>query len=510
MANNDKDDLKDFDLDSVDDNLNLNVDPNDKTKIVNEPITPNHLIAQFRLQKLLGRGGMGEVWLATDTQLERQVAIKLMRPEYVSNEVAIKRFQREARAIAKLNHPNIVQVYSIGWHSNTIYMVIELVEGDTLSALLTKRGKFSLNDAVTCLLQTVEGLSFAYSKGIVHRDIKPGNLMITENGLIKITDFGLAKLLFSDTAMTQEGTTLGSPNYMSPEQAKGNLTDNRSDIYSLGLTFYHLLTGKLPYTADTPLSVMLMQIQEPLPEPKELADISDGAALRIIKRMTAKDPSDRYADYSDLAADLIALAPDAQTYFSLSRHNIKSPSSIATKQNDSKLVLKPVVISLVGALILFFLGIGVYSSLKKTPQRPATAPVVQANENSTNADAPMAVVVPTALPVTVTPAVTAQPTTVVIPTKPSPTPTPTPTRTPITYTPIPTPENKSKTAVVTGLSGENKVPTYYDPQGKRYCNDIPAETEVVIFEDRNIGYVGILDPKNPKRKLYILKDNIKK
>jgi len=503
------DDLEDFDLDSIDESIAP--PPADETVNINKPLEPSHMIGHFRLQKILGRGGMGEVWLATDTQLERQVAIKLMRPEYVSNTIAIKRFQREARAIAKLNHPNIVQVHMIGWHNNTIYMVIELVEGETLSTYLTKQGHFDLVNAVSCILQTVEGLSFAYSKGVVHRDIKPGNLMLTEKGIIKITDFGLAKLMLADTAMTQEGTTLGSPNYMSPEQAKGSATDHRSDMYSLGVTFYHLLTGELPYKADTPMSVMLMQIQDPLPEPKELLELADGKAFRIIKKMTEKKPEDRYQDYNELAADLVDLAPDAHTFIHIQN------TSTRTKSVSSSALRPKNIWGMVAAIVLFFVVIaaaGVYFMSKIDKQQLNNSVSVPENVNigrsiADDSKQPAAVNVETdvttptanqpALQITLTPTVTFTPKPTIVPTK----------RPAITYTPIVKNVARKKTVKIVPMHNEQAVPAYYDPQGKRECTSLPVGAEVEVFDDKNKGFIGVLNPNKPKQKIYILEKNTK-
>ncbi|MCX7719389.1 MAG: serine/threonine protein kinase, partial [Candidatus Sumerlaeaceae bacterium] len=280
----------------------------DRTVVVEVPSQ----IGIYRLGRLLGRGGMGEVWLAFDTKLEREVALKVMRRELLANEEAVKRFYREARAVARLNHPNIVQVYSIGEEKGLIYMVMELVEGDTVTQRLRAVGRLPIEPAVSIILQAAEGLGYACSRGIIHRDIKPSNLMVTPGGQVKIADFGLAKMLQADTQVTQAGTTMGSPNYMSPEQARGEEADHRSDIYSLGISFYQMLTGEPPFIAETPLTVLLKHIQEPLPEPPSLKAICEGRALEVIKRMTAKRAEDRYSNYEDLANDVAALAPSVR------------------------------------------------------------------------------------------------------------------------------------------------------------------------------------------------------
>ncbi len=264
----------------------------------------------YQLLRLLGRGGMGEVWLAHDTKLDREVAIKLMRRELMAREDAVKRFYREARAVARLNHPNIVQVYAIGEERSLIYMVMEYVDGETVAQRLKRLGPLPLKECVSILLQAVEGLGYAYARGIIHRDIKPSNMMLTSDFRVKIADFGLAKIIEHDSQMTVAGTAIGSPNYMSPEQARGEEADHRSDIYALGISFYQMLTNELPFTGQTPLTVLLRQIQDPLPEPESLRQLENGRVLEIIKKMTAKNPEERFQTYGGLAAALASLAPD--------------------------------------------------------------------------------------------------------------------------------------------------------------------------------------------------------
>jgi serine/threonine protein kinase len=253
---------------------------------------------------------MGEVWQAFDTQLERDVAIKLMRKDMVSNEDAVRRFTREARAVARLNHPNIVQVYAFGNEKGISYMVMELVEGETVAQCIKRHCKLTVEDTLHIVLQAIEGLSYANARGIIHRDIKPSNLMLTDDNRVKIADFGLAKMVEHDTQMTAAGTAMGSPNYMSPEQARGEEADHRSDIYALGISLYQIVLGELPFTAQSPVSVLLKQIQEPLPEPEELRNLGNGEVMAVLKKMTEKTPEQRYQTYGELAAALAALQPN--------------------------------------------------------------------------------------------------------------------------------------------------------------------------------------------------------
>lgn len=267
-------------------------------------------LGSYRLTSVLGRGGMGEVWLAFDKHLERDVAIKLMRKELLSNEDATRRFAREARAVARLNHPNIVQVYAFGDEKGITYFVMELVEGETVAQRLKRNRTLQLDEAIGILMQSIEGLGYASERGIIHRDIKPSNLMLTPDGRVKIADFGLAKMVEHDTQMTAAGTAMGSPNYMSPEQARGEEADHRSDIYALGISLYQMLCGGLPFVAHSPVSVLLKHIQEPLPEPDDLRCLNQGAVLDLVKKMTAKSPAARFQTYPELASALSSLQPD--------------------------------------------------------------------------------------------------------------------------------------------------------------------------------------------------------
>ncbi len=288
----------------------------------------------YRLTRMLGRGGMGEVWQAFDTQLERDVAIKLMRKELVSNEDATRRFAREARAVARLNHPNIVHVYSFGDEKGITYFVMEMVEGETVTQRLKRSGKLPLDAALSITMQAIEGLSYANARGIIHRDIKPSNLMLAENSKVKIADFGLAKMVEHDTQMTAAGTAMGSPNYMSPEQARGEEADHRSDIYALGITLYQMLCNCLPFTAHSPVSVLLKQIQDPLPEPEELKNLCNGDVMAVLKKMTEKSLEKRYLSYGELAAAITSLQPGTTHK---GAHNITASMPVANTPSPEAL-----------------------------------------------------------------------------------------------------------------------------------------------------------------------------
>lgn len=297
--------------DDTDESLDLSFGPDEKGHGGASRSTPA-MLGTVRMVRLLGRGGMGEVWLGHDTSLDRPVAVKCMRRELAADERAIARFHREAKAVARLNHPNIVHIYTIGEESNLLYFSMEFVDGISLADRLAG-GPIPYDAAKTILMQLVDALAHAHAGNVIHRDIKPGNIMFDRNGRVKLTDFGLAKTLGQDSQMTMAGVAMGSPNYMSPEQAKGEVTDHRSDIYSLGITFFQMLTGNLPHTASTPVSVLLKQVQDPLPEPAELQQILGGSVLNVLKRMTAKAPADRFQDYAELRAALCEADPTIGT-----------------------------------------------------------------------------------------------------------------------------------------------------------------------------------------------------
>jgi hypothetical protein len=251
---------------------------------------------------------MGEVWLGRDIRLDRQVAIKMIRSEVANDPVYIERFEREAKAVARLSHPNIVHIYSFGEEDGTIYFAMEWIDGNSLAHRIRERGQMDRAKAVKMVQETAQALSYACTMGIIHRDIKPGNIMLDSADRVKVADFGLAKLADQESQMTATGAPMGSPSYMSPEACRGESLDHRADIYSLGVTFYQMLQGELPFSASTPMSVMFKQVSEPLPEPVNLRFLENGTWMNVLRKMTAKELRDRYASYDELLLDLDKLA----------------------------------------------------------------------------------------------------------------------------------------------------------------------------------------------------------
>ena len=262
---------------------------------------------QYKLLKKLGEGGMGAVYLAEDTNAGRQVAIKLLPKKYAGDSDFLTRFRREARAAGQLNHVNIVGAHTVGEELGYHYLVMEYVEGEPLDKMLKRGGALPWDKALEIVMQVARGLKHAHEHGIIHRDIKPGNIIVTPKGVAKILDLGLSKTIGGDehTFHTQTGVALGTPHYISPEQARGDKNiDGRTDIYSLGATFYHLVTGKTPFEGSTAAVIMLKHLNEQLTNPQDIVeDLPDGVA-HVIMKMMAKEPDDRYRDCKELLDDL--------------------------------------------------------------------------------------------------------------------------------------------------------------------------------------------------------------
>ncbi|MDR0837767.1 MAG: Stk1 family PASTA domain-containing Ser/Thr kinase [Propionibacteriaceae bacterium] len=272
---------------------------------------PMMLGDRYRLEEVIGRGGMAEVWRAQDTRLGREVAIKRLRTDLSSDPTFQARFQREAQSAAGLNHPNIVSVYDTGTQIDPNsgisipFIVMELVKGETLRDVLHQDEPITPKQAFEYLTGVLSALSFSHSKGIIHRDIKPANVMITTDGVVKVMDFGIARAVSDTTAtMTQTAAVIGTAQYLSPEQARGETVDARSDIYSTGCLLYELLTGRPPFTGDSPVSVAYQHVREvPLP-PSQLEPLVTPAMDAIVMTALAKDPATRYQSADDMLADV--------------------------------------------------------------------------------------------------------------------------------------------------------------------------------------------------------------
>ncbi len=264
-------------------------------------------LGEFSIRKQLGEGGMGAVYLAYQESLDREVALKVLTERLCKNETFIARFKREARSAASIIHPNVIQIYSIGEENGIHYFAMEYVRGKDLADLMAEGRRFGVEETIDIVMQVAEACDCAAEAGIIHRDIKPANIMLTDRGMVKVTDFGLAKTTSSDLNVTDAGTIVGTANYMSPEQGQGKPLDIRTDIYSLGIVFFELLAGRVPFMADQPSSVLYMHVYEPPPPPSSINRGVPPAVDRMVLRMLAKDVKDRPADAGVLLAELRGL-----------------------------------------------------------------------------------------------------------------------------------------------------------------------------------------------------------
>ena len=271
-----------------------------KGQIINE---------RYEIIKSIGEGGMANVYLAYDKILDRKVAIKILRGDLSNDEKFVRRFQREALSASSLAHPNIVEMYDVGEDDGLYYIVMEFIDGKTLKQLLKKRGSLTLSEAIDIMLQLTDGMMHAHDSYIIHRDLKPQNIMIKDDGQIKITDFGIAVALNS-TQLTQTNSVMGSVHYLPPEQASGKGCTTKSDIYSMGIIFYELLSGSLPFRGENAVEIALKHMRDSLPSLREDNPSIPQSIENIIKRATAKNPKNRYDNVREMHNDLLTALDD--------------------------------------------------------------------------------------------------------------------------------------------------------------------------------------------------------
>ena len=265
----------------------------------------NKLLAgRYELIEKIGEGGMAVVYKGKDRLLNRYVAIKILSPEYTKDEQFIESFRRESQAAAGLSHPNIVGVYDVGKEGNIHFIVMELIDGKTLSEVIKEKGRLEYKEAINITLQVASALSLAHKNQIIHRDIKPHNILITSTGVAKLADFGIAKAVSAATIAGGSNKIMGSVHYFSPEQARGAYVDERSDIYSLGIVLFEMLTGKVPFDGDNPVSIALMHINDPMPSlTKEVPGVPPQLE-KIVNKATEKYQSNRYRNVDEMISDL--------------------------------------------------------------------------------------------------------------------------------------------------------------------------------------------------------------
>ena len=290
---------------------------------------------RYEVLSTVGTGGMADVYRARDLMLKRLVAIKVLKEEYSSDSGFVAKFRREAQAVGGLSHPNVVSVYDVGDQDGMYYIVMELVEGITLKKYIEKMGAMEEREAVEVAMQVAKGLEAAHEQGIIHRDVKPQNIIISREGKIKVADFGIARMVSSETVTT---STMGSVHYIAPEQARGGACDARSDVYSLGITMFEMVTGQVPFDGETPVAVAMKHVQEPLPSPRAINPAVSENMEKMIVKCTQKNPQYRYGSMAALLADFKKLLTTPEDDFVNMPAMLNSDPTVPLSKQDTAIL----------------------------------------------------------------------------------------------------------------------------------------------------------------------------
>ncbi len=302
--------------------------------------TGKRLDGRYEIQEVVGVGGMAVVYKAYDNIDDRTVAVKILKEEYLANEEFRRRFKNESKAIAVLSHPNIVKVFNVSYGDRLQYIVMEYVEGITLKEYIEQQGRLGIKETVHFTMQILRALQHAHDKGIVHRDIKPQNIMLLSNGNIKVTDFGIARFSYSDTK-TMTDSAIGSVHYISPEQARGDTTDNKADIYSVGVVMYEMLTGQLPFQSDNSVSVALMQLQSDPKNPRELNSSIPVGLEQIVMHAMQKNTKDRYQSAAEMLLEIEEFKRNPTIRFQQAYFVDSDPTKFVTNKPSTVSPIKP-------------------------------------------------------------------------------------------------------------------------------------------------------------------------
>ncbi|MBQ5355236.1 MAG: protein kinase [Clostridia bacterium] len=312
---------------------------------------------RYRIEKVIGIGGMAIVFKATDLLMRKTVAVKILKDEVAADEQSVKRFTNESHAVAMLSHPNIVNIYDVSVRDNIKYIVMEFVEGITLKSYMQHREVLNLREIISYTTQILRALDHAHKKGVVHRDIKPQNIMLQKNGVIKVMDFGIAKLPNAET-VTMTDKAIGTVYYISPEQASGASLDSRSDLYSLGVMMYEMATGQLPFTAETPVTVALMQVNDDPAPPREINPHIPQGLEQIILRAMEKDPAERYQSAEEMLGQLLKLRENPKIVFrdnKAKKQKQKAQTTVVRTRRSSRAMF-PIIM---GVTLAFLITAGV-------------------------------------------------------------------------------------------------------------------------------------------------------